>query len=45
MESPYIKRYIFRTFNYKIKYKVVGPVQFEKSIDKGFDRGQEQPLR
>jgi len=36
------KRYIFRIFNYKIKYKIVGPVQFEKSINKGLNKGLRQ---
>jgi len=39
MESPKIKRYILRIFNYKIKGKASGLVQFEKSINKGLCSG------
>jgi len=41
----YIYIYIFKIFQYKVKYKVALPVKFEKSINKGPNRGEmENPL-
>jgi len=42
MKSPKIKLYIFKIFNYKIKYKAEDPTQFEKTINKVFGRGRKQ---